>query len=182
MHSYPAAFASWIALHPTLDDAPQTRTVCPCRYPDVCGYRSPRWSFSNRPQAAVPRPSGRTAASVKDSSGGIGLAMFSNTTVNSWKAPCAAWFVVAPTDLTQHSVANPEPSHASADRRDLAGDVTAQDRWIVEPGENRAVLQDPVDGIDRDRAVADQDLAWAGLRHADRPDLQSASRCRLPCS
>ena len=76
-------------------------------------------------------------------------------------------------------IAERHVNHPVADRVHPSGDVEADlPRQVAGcPGSlddrakgNRAVLQDPVDGIDRDRAVADQDLARTGRRHADWPD------------
>ena len=78
-----------MALEPTLVDPPHTSSVLPVGLGDAEGYWSPSWSFWNRPQAAVDRPNGRTAALSYDKVLGIGDAALTRRTVYFWKAPCA---------------------------------------------------------------------------------------------
>ena len=62
MTSKPDAFASWIALQPTLVEPPHTMSALPVGFGFKDGYGRPNWSFSYKPHAAVPAPRGTAAA------------------------------------------------------------------------------------------------------------------------
>jgi len=68
----------------------------------------------------------------------------------------------------------------ATDRRDLTGDVAAENRGIVEPWQKRDVLQNPVEWVDRDGRVADQYLVRRQMRQSGDTDPQWLPRRFLP--
>ena len=66
-----------------------------------------------------------------------------------------------PDRLSDDSIADLEPLDRATDRRDLTGDVAAENRGIVEPWQKRDVLQNPVEWVDRDGRVAGINISFA---------------------
>ena len=75
-----------------------------------------------------------------------------------------------PDRLSDDSIADLEPLDRATDRRDLTGDVAAENRGIVEPWQKRDVLQNPVEWVDRDGRVADQYLVRRQMRQSGDTD------------
>jgi hypothetical protein len=84
--------------------------------------------------------------------------------------------------LPQNTVTDLEPLDVAANRNDGAGDVAAEDSGIAEPREEGEVLQQPVERIDGDGRVADQDFICGRNRQIGAAELQLLSRSGLPGS
>lgn len=83
-----------------------------------------------------------------------------------------------PDDVGEHALADAEVGDAVAYLDHLAGDVLAHDSWFAR--RTVPVLKFPVDRVDGDGSVLDEDLAWAGLHEFRGPDFQFLVRAREP--
>ena len=166
MTSYPAAAASWMALLPTLVEPPHTSSVSPVGPAFADGCRSPSWSVWNSPQAAVETPSGRTAASSKGIVSGIGAGhpLQHDGVLLETALGRAVAVLVGAHRVPENPVAHPEPGDPATDLDNLARDVGPQHRRVLQPavGEVARDLDDPVERVDGDGVVADDDLVVPG--------------------
>jgi len=74
-------------------------------------------------------------------------------------------------DLRKHAIAFLELLDFRTDLDNLTSDISAQDIWVF-GDEVAAVLNFPVDGINGDGVVLDDNIIGAWLRHGSRVDLE----------
>jgi hypothetical protein len=62
--------------------------------------------------------------------------------------------------VTENTIAYFETRNAGPDRNDLAGEITAEDEWVFDPGKQEVAgaLFNPINGIDGDCVVLNDDL------------------------
>src|ERR1700760_4933145 len=83
---------------------------------------------------------------------------------STFGSPIALW--ICSSCKGEYSIADTESSDAASDLDNLTGQVCSDDEGIADPGGHQVTdaLNQTVEGIDRDGAVADQDLVWARRR------------------